>query len=410
MPTQQSAQLPPQAVLLTILAGLGMIGPFSIDTMFPAFASMGRQLNVSELALQQLLSVYLVAFAAMSLLHGPISDAVGRKPVILAGCTLYAAASVGCALAEDLPTLLICRALQGATAGAGTIISRAMVRDIFTGARAQQVMSHIAMIFGLAPALAPVIGGWLLLFGSWHSVFWFLAALGALLALLCAVALPETHPPQARVRLNLRGIWSGLALVLSDAGGRRLAFAATFNFAGMFLYISAAPILVVSRLGLGEQDFWILFIPLIGGMVVGSWVAGRLAHRWAPPRVATTGFRIGVGAALANLAIAVSPVATALPWAVALLPLYSFGVALAYPILTLAMLDLFPTRRGSAASVQAFVQLVSNAVISGLVAPLLAGSMGALAAGALAMTLLGVLLWTWQRRALGADGAGAARA
>lgn len=405
MLAQTSAKLPPQAVLLTILAGLGMIGPFSIDTMFPAFAAMGRQLQVSELALQQLLSVYLVAFAVMSLLHGPISDAVGRKPVILVGCALYAAASVGCALSEDLPTLLACRALQGATAGAGTIISRAMVRDIFTGARAQQVMSHIAMIFGLAPALAPVIGGWLLLFGTWHSVFWFLAGLGALLTLLSALALPETHPEAARVRLNSRGIWSGLALVLGDAGGRRLAFAATFNFAGMFLYISAAPILVVTRLGLGAQDFWILFIPLIGGMVVGSWVAGRLAHRWSAPRVATVGFRIGIAASLANLAVALSPVATALPWAVALLPVYSFGVALAYPILTLAMLDLFPTRRGSAASVQAFVQLVSNALISGLVAPLLAGSMAGLAAGALAMTLVGVLLWTWQRRALGADGA-----
>nr|WP_206079878.1 MFS transporter [Propioniciclava coleopterorum] len=150
--------MPPQPVLLVALAGLGMVGPFTIDTIFPAFAQMAVDLDVTPFALQQLLSVYLLSFAVMSLFHGPLSDALGRKPVIVAGLSVYALASVGCALAPDLTWLLILRAVQGASAGAGQIISRAMVSDLFVRERAQRVMAQIAMIFGLAPALAPSSG------------------------------------------------------------------------------------------------------------------------------------------------------------------------------------------------------------------------------------------------------------
>ena len=183
-PDAERAALPPQWLLLIILAGLGMVGPFSIDTMFPAFAQMAVDLDTSPLALQQLISVYLLSFAVMSLFHGPLSDAVGRKPVILGGVGLYVLASIACAVAPSLPLLLVGRAVQGLSAGAGQIISRAMVRDIFTGDRAQRVMSQIAMIFGLAPALAPIVGGWLLAHGDWRGIFWFLSGLGLLLVVL----------------------------------------------------------------------------------------------------------------------------------------------------------------------------------------------------------------------------------
>lgn len=139
-PSAQS--LPPQGLLLTILAGLGMVGPFSIDTMFPAFAQMAVDLNSTPLALQQLISVYLLSFAVMSLFHGPLSDAVGRKPVILVGGALFVLSSVACALAPNLAWLLVGRAAQGLSAGAGQIISRAIVRDIFADHRAQKVMAQ----------------------------------------------------------------------------------------------------------------------------------------------------------------------------------------------------------------------------------------------------------------------------
>ena len=164
-----------------IIAMLGMIGPFTIDTMFPAFAQIGREFTVDTVALQQLTSIYLVSFAAMSLFHGPISDAVGRKPVMLAGLALYVLASVGAALAPSFTILLVFRAIQGLSAGAGQIISRALIRDIFSGAAAQRLMAQVSMIFAIAPAVAPVMGGWILLVGDWRLTFWFLMVFGLLL-------------------------------------------------------------------------------------------------------------------------------------------------------------------------------------------------------------------------------------
>lgn len=391
--------LPPQWILLTILAGLGMVGPFSIDTMFPAFAQMAVELNTTPLALQQLISVYLLSFAVMSLFHGPLSDAVGRKPVVLGGVGLFVLASVACALAPNLAWLLVGRAVQGLSAGAGQIISRAMVRDIFMGDRAQQVMSQIAMIFGLAPALAPIVGGWLLVHGDWRGIFWFLAVLGAVLLAMVWVFLPETHPAQDRTPLRVRPLFASLWSVWCDPDGRRLALTAMVNFAGMFLYISSAPMFVVHLLGKGEQDFWVLFVPLISGMVVGSWVSGRLAGRVTRNRLATSGYWISLLGGTANLVLMLVPATRTLPWAVLLLPVYTFGVALAFPILTLAMLDLFPEKRGAAASVQSFVQLVSNALIAGVLAPVVAVSLPVLAATALTVTLIAYLMWQWHLRA-----------
>ena len=184
----------PLAVTTVLLALLGMFGPFSIDTPFPAFQEMGADLDVSEASMQLVVSAYLGAFAVMSLFHGPLSDAVGRKPVMVTGAAVYALASIGCALAPSLPVLLGFRVLQGMSAGAGTIVSRTVVRDLFEGARAQRLMSTIAMIFGIGPALAPIVGGWLLLLGPWPLVFWFLSLFGTVIALSVLVLLPESHP------------------------------------------------------------------------------------------------------------------------------------------------------------------------------------------------------------------------
>ncbi|HEY3336965.1 MAG TPA: multidrug effflux MFS transporter [Propionicimonas sp.] len=391
--TPQQSAVGPQWLFLLIMAGLGMVGPFSIDTIFPAFAQMQREWGSSELALQQLISVYLLSFAVMSLLHGPLSDALGRKPVIIGGTILFIAASIGCALSPSLPVLLFFRAIQGLSAGAGQIISRAMVRDVFSDDQAQRTMSHIAMIFGLAPALAPIVGGWLLGIGSWRGIFWFLVGFGVVILLLVIFALAETHPPELRSTFDARTLVSGLVGVWRNPDGRRLAFTGMFNFAGMFLYISSAPLFVLKLLGKGEQDFWILFVPLISGLVLGSWVSGRLAGRMSGRRLASLGYVISLVGGLVNLVFSLFPATQALPWAVVPLPVYSFGIAIAFPILTLAMLDLFPNARGSASSVQSFVALIANALIAGVLAPAVAFSQPSLAVTALALTTVAWFLW-----------------
>ena len=193
--------------------------------------------------------------------------------------------------------------------------------------------------------------------------------------------------------LHVGPLFASLWAVWCNPHGRRLALTAMVNFAGMFLYISSAPYIVVSMLHMGEQDFWVLFVPLISGMVIGSWFSGRLAGRVKGARLATVGYWISLGGGAANLSLMLVPAAQALPWAVMLLPVYTFGVAMAFPILTLAMLDLFPANRGAAASVQSFVSLVANALIAGVLAPLVAVSLPALAATALLLTVVGYLQW-----------------
>ncbi len=380
-----------------LLGGLSMLGPFCIDTIFPAFLQMGAQLNAGPLAIQQTISVYLVAYAAMSIVHGPLSDAIGRRSVILGGMVVFTLASVGCALATDLPTLLAFRAVQGLSAGAGQIVGRAAIRDLFHGDDAQRLMSQVSMIFGIAPAIAPIVGGWILGWGEWPVIFWFLTAFSAVLLLATWIWLPETHPPSARAPLVARHLLRDYVSIFLNPRFQRLAAAGSFNFAALFLYIASAPVLVMEHLRLGERDFAWLFIPTIGGMVVGSYLSGRAAGRIGGERLTAIGFSVGgVGAAL-HIAYAALVDPIAIPWAVMPLFLTGVGVALVFPILTLSILDMYPRQRGSSSSLQAFTSLIVAALVSGVVSPWLSHDPLHLALGSAALTLLGWIFWRWER-------------
>jgi len=376
-----------------VIAFLSMFGPFTVDTVFPAFAHIGAQFDVSSAAMQQVTSTYLLSFGLMSLLHGPVSDAVGRKPVMVVGILVYVLASIGCALSVNLPMLLAFRILQGASAGAGQIISRAVIRDMFAGAAAQRLMAQVSMIFAVAPAIAPIMGGWMLRVGRWPVIFWFLAAFGLAMAAWVLVGLHETHPQEARTPLRLRPILTGMADVARHGSFMRLAFAGAAGFAAQFLYIAAAPIFVVDLLGKGDQDFWIFFVPIITGMMLGSWLNSRTATRLAPHQTVMIGLSVALGAAVVNTLLAAF--APHLPWAVLGPAFIALGVAFAFPVLQLVMLDLFPERRGSAASVQAFVALMINAALAGIVAPLVTSSILTLALTSLGFSIVGMALWLW---------------
>ena len=164
----------PRWLLAVLLALLGMVGPFSIDTYLPAFPAIAQALAATPVQMQQTLSAYLFAFAFMTLFHGALSDSFGRRPVVLWGLAVFTLASAGCALAQNIGTLVLFRALQGLSAGAGIVVSRAVIRDMFAPAQAQQVMSQVTIFFGIAPAIAPIVGGTVSVYLGWHSVFWFL--------------------------------------------------------------------------------------------------------------------------------------------------------------------------------------------------------------------------------------------
>ena len=373
-----------------LLALLGMFGPFSIDTPFPAFVAMGEELDVSGASMQLVISAYLGSFAVMSLFHGPISDALGRKPVMVTGALVYALASIGCALAPSLPVLLVFRVLQGASAGAGTIVSRTVVRDLYEGPAAQRLMGLVAMIFAVAPAIAPVMGGWLLLLGPWQLIFWFLCGFGVLVGVATLVLLPESHPPGERTPMNVRALLGAVVGVARMRPFQVLAAAQALSFAGQFLYIAAAPLFVVTLLGKGERDFWVLFVPMVAGMVLGSFTNARLADRVTGDGLVIGGQAVSVTGAVAGLTLALLPATADLPWAVVGPTAIGFGTGISLPVYQLAVLDAVPHARGTAASVATFLMLTLNAVISSAIVPLAATSPATLAATSLGLLLLGI--------------------
>jgi DHA1 family bicyclomycin/chloramphenicol resistance-like MFS transporter len=386
-----------------ILAGLSMLGPFSIDTPFPAFQDMGREFGVDSAEMQLVVSTYLLAFGVMSPFHGPLSDALGRKPVMVGGVVVYVAASIGCAFAADLATLLVFRVLQGLSAGGGVIVSRTIVRDMYDGAQAQRLMSRVMLIFGVAPAVAPIIGGLLLQVGPWPVVFWFMAGIGLLLVAVVVVALPETHPPERRTPLRVRALVGSMLEVSRHLPFHRVAWAAALGFAGQFLYIGAAPIFVVELLGLGELDFWVFFVPMIGGVTLGALISGRAAGRIATSTLITAAMGFALGGALVNVALATLPTAAELPWAVVGPALIAVGTAAAYPSLQLTLLDMFPGSRGASVSMFTFFTLLLNGVAASALAPLVTGSVLTLALASTAMIAAGFASWVWHLSVRGPD-------
>ena len=227
----------PRWTLALLLACMGMLGPFAVDTYLPAFDGIATTLGATPVEMQQTLSAYLFGFAVMNLFHGALSDSVGRRPVVLWGLALFTLASVGCALAPTIGWLIFFRALQGMSAGAGIVISRAIIRDMFPPADAQRVMSQVTIYFGVAPAVAPIFGGLLFVHVDWHAIFWLLSLIGAALWTLNWRLLPETlhvdHKQPFEVRHLLRGYWQ----LGADPRFFALALASGVPFNGVFLYV-----------------------------------------------------------------------------------------------------------------------------------------------------------------------------
>lgn len=381
-----------------LLAALSALGPFSIDTYLPSFPEMADKLGATPLEVQQTLSAYLIPFAAMALWHGAISDALGRRRVILAALVLFGLASAGCAFATRIEQLWILRGLQGITAGAGIVISRAIVRDLFDGPPAQRLMSRITMMFALAPAMAPLVGGWLQSVFGWRSVFAFLALMTVVLGLAVWRLLPETLPAEKRQSLRVGYLASSYRRVLTSPRFLLACGALAFNFAGFFIYVLSAPMFLMTHLGVAETGFLWLFGPAMGGLMGGSWLAGRMAGRLSLPRTIAWGYGVMALAAALNLGLNAA-LAPALPWSVAPLFVYTLGMALAMPCLTLYALDPFPQQRGLAASCQTFLQSSGNGLAAGLLAPALWASTRTLAAGMAALLTVGAICaWAHHRR------------
>lgn len=382
----------PRWALAVLLACLGMVGPFSIDTYLPAFSGMATSIGATPVEMQQTLSAYLFGFAVMNLFHGALSDSLGRRPVVLWGVAVFTLASVGCALSTHIGPLVFFRALQGMAAGAGIVVSRAVIRDMFPPADAQRVMSQVTIYFGIAPAIAPLVGGFLFVHIGWQAIFWFLSAIGAALWIANHRLLPESLHPSHRQPLNLRHLFRGYAELGSSGRFLALALAAGVPFNGMFLYVLSAPVFLGKHLGLLPQHFFTLFLITIAGIMGGAFLSGRLAGRMPPKRQVRLGFAVMAGVSLLNLALNLA--FDARPWwAMWPIGLYSFGWALMVPVVTLMVLDQAPDRRGMASSLQACIGSVASGLVAGLMAPWVMHSTVALAVGAVVLMGIGLIAW-----------------
>jgi len=384
----------PRWALAFLLACLGMLGPFSIDTYLPAFTGIAQSIGATPVEMQQTLSAYLFGFAIMNLFHGALSDSFGRRPVVLWGIALFTVASAGCALADHIGALVFWRAVQGMSAGAGIVVSRAVIRDMFPPADAQRVMSQVTIYFGIAPAIAPMVGGFLFVHAGWHMIFWFLTAVGVLLWIgnyrLLPETLHQTHKQPFNVRHLMRGYWE----LGSSPRFLMLALASGIPFNGMFLYVLSAPVFLGEHLHLAPGQFFWLFTLTIIGIMGGAWFSGRLAGRIKPQHQIRHGFLIMLVVSIVNLALNLLFVPQAW-WALLPIAIFAFGWALMVPVVTLMVLDLVPERRGMASSFQACVGSLANGLVAGVIAPLVMHSTQLLALASLLMMSIGIFAWIW---------------
>ncbi|HEY1090254.1 MAG TPA: multidrug effflux MFS transporter [Burkholderiaceae bacterium] len=390
----------PQWALAVLLACLGMVGPFSIDTYLPAFAGIAKALDASPLQMQQTLSSYLFGFAIMNLFHGALSDSLGRRPVVLGGTLLFTLASLGCALSGTIGQLIFWRTVQGMSAGAGIVVSRAVIRDMFPPDQAQRVMSQVTIFFGVAPAIAPMVGGFLYVHADWHSIFWLLVAVGTALLIANWRYLPETLHPEARQSLHVGELLRNYWRLSTNRRFLLLAFASGVPFNGLFLYVLSAPAFLGGELHLEPPQFFWFFCFSIAGIMTGAALSGRLAGKIRPRKQIRYGFMAMGATSIVNVALSLVLVPSPF-WVFPLIYCFGAGWALMVPVVTLLVLDQAPDRRGMASSLQACIGSLANGLVAGLVAPLVMHSTPALAFASTLMMGVGLAAWTWVKKELG---------
>ena len=384
-----------QALLL--LGSLGTLNTLWSDMLFPVLMSMQQDLGTSATAVQQTVSLYFVATAFMCLWHGVLSDAWGRRKPLLIGLVVLVLTSLLSLLATRIEHLWILRTVQGLVVGLGHILCRAVIRDLYSGVAGQKMIAHTTMVQSAGTILLPMLGGWLTWMWGWRAVFAFLSAVGVLLLLVYARNLPETLPPARRQAMRLGSLWRNYRLVLGSPWFMRLSVAHACNWAAMFLYVAAAPQLLTHLLGRSATDVYLIFAPMMVGLIAGFLYLPRLVQRWGTQRTLYLAYAGLVLVNVLNTALA----AWVPPGLIHLLPIaaFAFAIALSMPLLVGHALHPFPDNAGLAASCQMFLQYSMMAVAAGLLAPLLWDSLSHLALGCAVLTSISMALLLWQRSA-----------
>lgn len=350
--------------LLGLLASLAALGPLTIDMYLPAMPAMRIALDTHVGAIQLTLSAYLVGFAVFHLLCGPLADRFGRKPVIASGIVLFILASIGCSLSATVEQLLVFRFLQGVGACVGPTLARTIARDLFGPKRAARALSLIAMLMALAPAVAPTLGGWLMLAFPWPSIFVFLAVYASLVLLLLTRYLGESLPH--RQSLHPRVILRNYGILLRSGPFMTVVVTSSLVYAGLMVYLASSAFVYLEMLGVSIKYFGAIFLTTVVGYIGGSALSARLAGRFSSHRVVLLGIAL---AAASSLSMAVAGMLLPESVLALMLPMmfYTAGLGLTLPHAMSLALHPYPHMAGTASALLGFIQMAVSAAASALI-------------------------------------------
>jgi|RhiMetdeSRZDD1v2_1073273.scaffolds.fasta_scaffold00533_13 MFS transporter, DHA1 family, multidrug resistance protein len=370
--------------LTALLAALSAIGPLTTDMYLPSLPDIARQLNASTAEAQFTISAYLIGFAIGQIFYGPVSDRHGRKPILIAAIALYCIASLACSLSTSTEMLIVARAFQALGGCGGIVLARAIVRDIYSGARAGRELSLIASVMALAPVLAPIAGGFLQTYFGWRAVFLTLVAAGFAGVGIVWVALPETLKLRVVDPLTITSILRSYRLVARNPAYLAYLGITAASYAGLFVWISAAAFVLQDLYRLSPFDFGIAFALGSVGYMTGSALAARVVVTFGLDGV----LGMGAGTCAAGGIGMVLAVACGFPSSLALvfpMAIYLAGLGMVLPQGIAGALTPFPDRAGAASSLFGFVQQSVAALCGAVVGWLLGQSAWPLAIGVAAM-------------------------
>ncbi|AQA17271.1 MFS transporter [Halioglobus japonicus] len=357
--------------LLGLLAAIVALGPLSVDMYLPAMPSMMRALGTDISAMHLSISTYLAGYAIFHLACGPLADRFGRKPILTAGTALFVVACLGCAQSDTVGELLIYRFLQGVGACVGPTLARTVTRDLFGPRRAARALSLIAMLMALGPAIAPLLGGFLLLVLPWPIIFIVLAAYALAMIVLLQTFLPESLPEQQSLHpLNILGNYGQLCM---DVRFMSVVLASGLVYAGLMAYLSSSSYVYMELLGVPVQYFGFIFLTTVVGYMGGSGLSARLASRLDSHQMLMRGATLCTAAAgLMWLGGSLRPDSVA----VLMLPMaiYAVGMGLVYPHALAIALAPYPHMAGTASSLLGFIQMGLSGLSAALVGQVLTDS------------------------------------
>lgn len=349
-----------------LLAAAVALGPLAVDMYLPALPSMGESLSASTGQVQLTLSLYMVGFAIAQLICGPLADRFGRKPIMIGGFLLFAVASIICALATNIETLILARFLQALGGSAGPVLGRAAVRDIYSPREAAKIMAILASIMALAPAIAPTIGGFMVIGLGWPSIFLALGGYALVMALVIAVGIPEPMHPQHRQSLRIGSLLKNYRAIGSDISFLGYTLTNSLAFAGLFAFLSGSSFVLIDFLGVEPQHFGLFFACIVAGYIMGNLIAIRVGRQLVPDQILVRGLVVSVAGGGLMAALAFTQVYNV--WAV-ILPqtLFMIGVGMVLPQTMAGALANFPSMAGSASALFGFTQMLVAATIGMLV-------------------------------------------